>query len=101
MLLTLLLAAIQLLPAAPAAPTAQPELRPSVGGVGAGPKCPRATVHQATQGDVPRPRRFNELPAGRLELAVLREFDGCPIPAVLQEGIGTGGALRGGQGERR
>lgn len=87
MLLTLLLAAIQLLPT-PAAPTAQPESRPSAAGVRAGAKCPHATVHQANQGDVPRPRRFNELPAGRLELAVLREFDGCPIPAVLQEGIG-------------
>jgi hypothetical protein len=35
-----------------------------------------------------RPRRLIELPPGRLELAVHREVDGCPIPAVLREGLG-------------
>jgi hypothetical protein len=25
------------------------------------------------------------MPPGRLELAVLREVDGCPIPAVVRE----------------
>ena len=33
-------------------------------------------------------RRLDELPPGRLELAVLREVDGCVIPAVVHEGIG-------------
>ena len=36
-----------------------------------------------------RPRTLDELPPGRLELTVLREVDGCPIPAVLREGIGA------------
>jgi hypothetical protein len=35
-----------------------------------------------------RARRLDELPPGRLELAVLREIDGCAIPAVVHEGIG-------------
>jgi hypothetical protein len=91
MLLTVLLAAIQMLTASPALPPAsQPQPMPYVGGVGAGAKCPHATVRQANQGGPPPVQRFNELPAGRLELAVLRQVDGCPIPAVLQEGIGSG-----------
>ena len=36
-----------------------------------------------------RPRTLDELPPGRLEHTVLREVDGCPIPAVLREGIGA------------
>ena len=46
-----------------------------------------------------RPRRLIELPPGRLELAVHREVDGCPIPAVLREGIG--GSRAPSEGERR
>ena len=92
MLLTILLAALQLVPAAPSASEA--ELRPYVAGVGAGPKCQRATVRHAGQSEALRPRRFNELPAGRLELAVMREVDGCPIPAVVREGLGGPPAAR-------
>lgn len=92
MLLTVLLAAIQMLaaPLGPAASATEPV--PHAGGVGQGVKCPHATVRQADDGRTLRPRRFNELPPGRLELAVLREVDGCPIPAVLQENIGGGPA---------
>jgi hypothetical protein len=35
-----------------------------------------------------RPQRLDQLPPGRLELTVMREVDGCPIPAVVREGIG-------------
>ena len=51
-------------------------------------KCPEATIHYTDQTRGARPRRLDELPPGRLELTVLREVDGCPIPAVLREGIG-------------
>ena len=93
MLLTILLAAIQMMPA-PVVPTVEPDFPPYVRGLAAGAKCPRATVRQAEGRETLRPRRFNELPPGRLELAVMREVDGCPIPAVLQEGIGGSPARR-------
>ena len=32
-----------------------------------------------------QPRRLDELPPGRLEYAVFREVDGCPIRAVVHE----------------
>ena len=50
--------------------------------------CPRAEVRRAERPKGLRAERLIELPPGRLELTVLREFDGCPIPAVLREGIG-------------
>ena len=34
------------------------------------------------------PRRLDELPAGRLEHAVMRHDGRCVIPAVVREGIG-------------
>ena len=51
-------------------------------------ECPSATVHMADQPNRAVARRLDELPPGRLELTVLREVNGCPIPAVLREGIG-------------
>jgi hypothetical protein len=36
----------------------------------------------------PRPRRLGNLPPAQLELAVLLEENGCPVRAVLREGIG-------------
>ena len=87
MLLTILLAAVQAVPV-PAAAPAQPELRPYVRGAGSGADCERPTMRHAQNGAPLRPRRFTELPAGRLELAVFRELDGCPIPAVVRENIG-------------
>ncbi len=35
-----------------------------------------------------RPQRLDRLPPGRLEHSVFRQVDGCPIPAVLRDGIG-------------
>ena len=52
-------------------------------------ECENATTYQADQG-IPRARarRLDELPPGRLELTVMRSFNGCPMPAVLRDGIG-------------
>jgi hypothetical protein len=95
MLITILLAAIHMLPMpASPTPTVDPAFPPSARGLAARAKCPHATVRQAEGREALRPRRFNELPSGRLELAVMREVDGCPIPAVLQEGIGGSPARR-------
>ena len=93
MLPTILLAALQTVQAA-AAPPSVAEMRPLTRAVPDSPgKCPEATLHYA-QEDVARgPRRLIELPPGRLELAVMREFDGCPIPAVVREGIGGNSVL--------
>ena len=52
-------------------------------------KCPNAYPRVAEEGmGGARPRTLGELPPGRLELAVVREIDGCAIPAVVREGIG-------------
>ena len=53
------------------------------------PKCikPNPILAQR-QGERARARRFAEPQTGRLELAVVREIDRCPIPAVLREGVG-------------
>ena len=89
MLLTILLSLLQA--AVPAAPAPAPEPSPSKSAL-AGGKCPQPTVRHAGEGEPLRPRRLDELPAGRLELTVIREVNGCPIPAVLREGIGRGPA---------
>jgi len=94
MLLTILLAALQLsqIPAAPsAAPAPGSEARAAAGPAKT---CPRATVRQADDKAPLRPRRFGELPSGRLEYAVIREVGGCPIPAVIRERIGGPAAGR-------
>jgi hypothetical protein len=84
MLLTLVLAAVSPVPAAtiPLRPVDRP-LAVSMR------KCRDARTYHAHE-ELPRARarRLDELPPGRLELTVLREFDGCPIPAVLREGLG-------------
>ena len=86
MLLTVLLAALELTQAAAAAPTATAP-SPAARGFGSDKDCRRPEL-QMTK-DALRPRRFGELSAtARLELAVIREIDGCPIPAVLNEGVG-------------
>ncbi len=91
MLLILLLV---LAPAAAAAPPAFPGL--ATDGL-AGPsaaedrsdKCHNPTVRQAEEQAGNRARRLDELPPGRLEFAVLREVDGCVIPAMVHENIGS------------
>ena len=50
--------------------------------------CPRPELRMAERRQGVRAERLVDLPPGRLELTVQREFDGCPIPAVLREGIG-------------
>ena len=93
MLLMLLLGFAIAPSAAAAAPTAFPTpaadgfTSPSVG-EGEREKCLNPTVRQAEEQAGNRARRLDELPPGRLEFAVLREVDGCVIPAVVQENIG-------------
>ena len=101
MLLAILLAALQTAQAA-AAPVSEAELRPLMRDVADSPgKCPEATLRHAEE-DVPRgSRRLIELPPGRLELAVLRVFENCPIPAVVREGIGGNPVLPAGRAPGR
>jgi hypothetical protein len=83
MLLTMLFAALSL------APAASSPLRPMDRSLTSTPDCPNARGYHASEEPARlRPRRLGELPPGRLELTVLRGFDGCPIPAVLRENIG-------------
>lgn len=37
-------------------------------------------------------QRLDRLPAGNLDLAVMREVDGCPEPVTIREGYGAMGA---------
>ena len=88
LLLTVLLAAIQLAAAHPAPPPqGHFHAQPSAPGT-SGKRCRDDVLRYAGQGQPPLARRLDELPPGRLELTVYREVGGCPIPAVLQEGIG-------------
>ncbi|HEV2865497.1 MAG TPA: hypothetical protein VGX37_03210 [Allosphingosinicella sp.] len=82
MLLMILMAA---LPAFPMPAAAAP---PSRLWAETSPKCPEARVQMTAQRVPLVPRRLDELPPGRLELTVLREVHGCPIPAVLRDGLG-------------
>jgi hypothetical protein len=68
--------------ALPASPQDCPDLRPRI----AEAPPPQPGIADPTR--PVRPRTLDELPPGRLELTVLRKIDGCPIPAVLREGIG-------------
>jgi hypothetical protein len=87
MLLTFLLTALSSVAApAPERPVTIHTLPPIA--VDARKACPRAEVRMAERPNGVRAERLIELPPGRLELTVLREFDGCPIPAVLREGVG-------------
>ena len=98
MLLTILLSAFHIVASvATAAPAAGAAVQPPTALTTA--KCPNATVRQAAIPERVAPQRFDQLPPGRLELTVLREFDRCPIPAVLREGIGGNPAA--GEPERR
>jgi hypothetical protein len=87
MLLTILLAALQLAQA-PDSPAPAPEIRRLAPPHSPAKDCPRTTLRYAAENGPARPRRLIELPPGRLELAVMRQINGCPIPAVVREGIG-------------
>ncbi len=52
-------------------------------------ECRSDQVHRAKRGDAPAARRLGELPPGNLELAVLREVDGCREPVIVRYGIGA------------
>ena len=77
-----LLFLVALLAMAPASSPLQPTGRSPLND-----KCPNATSWFAGQSRGADARRLDQLPPGRLELTVVREVDGCPIPAVLREGI--------------
>ena len=87
MLLTILAAAATGLASAPAAP-APTDMNSFRDQADAG-KCERSVFRHADGKQALRPRRFTELPPGRLELAVYREVAGCPIPAVVREEFGA------------
>ncbi|WP_114952711.1 hypothetical protein [Sphingosinicella terrae] len=89
MLLTILFAA---LPAVAAASAPVPEAL--AGAAAQADKCPDLRPRPVGPADDAQPRRLGDLPPGRLELTVHREVDGCPIPAVLREGIGGAGGRR-------
>ena len=87
MLLALLLTATSAVAApAPERPVTITTLPPIA--VDARKACPRPELRMAQQRQGVRAERLIDLPPGRLELTVQRMFDGCPIPAVLREGIG-------------
>jgi len=73
---------VTLLAAAPLSSPLQPASRSPQDG-----KCPNARSYFTGDSRSAEARRLDQLPPGRLELTVLREVDGCPIPAVLREGI--------------
>jgi hypothetical protein len=90
MLLLVFFAAVPLLDPAPP----QPAPGPSPGDAAqAASKCPDLRPRLVQRHDSLGLQRLIELPPGRLELAVHREVDGCPIPAVLREGIGGRGGI--------
>ena len=74
---------VVLFAAAPAVSPLQPGARTPLND-----KCPQARSWFAGEPRGAQARRLDQLPPGRLELTVLREVDGCPIPAVLRDGIG-------------
>jgi hypothetical protein len=75
----------------PSAPPAEPGARNPFATASSPPaeRCrnPR-TQHAARPERNLRPQRLDELPAGNLELTVLRQVDGCAEPAILREGLG-------------
>ena len=88
MLLMILASMVALAPAttSPLRPVERPD-REALPGI-ARSDCPEARAYYASKSPgTAVARRLDQLPPGRLELTVLREVDGCPIPAVLREGI--------------
>jgi hypothetical protein len=88
MLLTILLAAIQLPQAAATQTSTSPaDVRAFTPiSADADKSCSLPMARTADENAPLRSRPFNELPIpGRLELAVYRQIGGCPIPAVLYE----------------
>jgi hypothetical protein len=90
-LFTLLAAALSSAPAQTPAAIFPPREAPGASPDSA-PDCPSLAPRYADDRrawiERSRPRTLDELPPARLELAVFRQVDGCPIPAVLRDGIG-------------
>lgn len=89
MLSTILFASLPMLAAAPVSGPAGTSALAQAG------KCPDLRPRLVRPAGESGPRRLGDLPPGRLELTVYREVDGCPIPAVLREGIGGAGTGAG------
>ena len=53
-------------------------------------KCRRADVHRAEGPGTAEMKPLHELPPANLELAVVREVDGCHEPVIVRYGIGAG-----------
>ena len=65
-------------------------------------ECPEARSYYAGKSpSAATARRLDQLPPGRLELTVLREVNGCPIPAVIREGMGAASDPDGHEPDRR
>ena len=86
----LLLAAALVLPtgsalAGPREPIAQPSKF-----AGARIDCMSGRVRHADGPQKPRANRLGDLPPGDLQLAVVREVDGCQEPVIVRQGYGAG-----------
>ena len=56
--------------------------------------CRSANLHLADTPPKAEVKRLEELPAGNLMLAVVREVDGCNEPVVVRYGFGAGAESR-------
>jgi hypothetical protein len=81
---------LSLLLIALAAPVAAPAPPPPA----AAPRAPTChlpgVTYADTGGRATQPRKLGELPPARHYLAVERHVGGCPEPAIVRSGIGTG-----------
>jgi hypothetical protein len=71
--------------AQPPAPARAPVAAPPSLGTGT---CLRDLRREA-QGERASPRRLGELPPGDLQLAVVREIDGCQEPVIVRQDFGA------------
>ena len=62
--------------------------------------CAKPGLRMAKRGQGARVTRLGDEPPAMLAFTVYREVGGCPEPAVLVEGIGSG-RVRGASGSRR
>jgi hypothetical protein len=76
------------------APAAPPASVPSSGEIrlAAPGHCQSAAPRVADAPATVGAQRLDQLPAGNLDLAVMRQVDGCPEPVTIREGYGATGA---------
>ena len=85
----LIMTAALLVPASSLAEKPQAVMKaPAQLGSGTGRVCAQPNVHMAEVATPPEARPLGELPAGSLQLAVMREVDGCIEPVLVRQGIG-------------